>query len=258
VHIAPQAEKTLANIRRAMQKNTRAVIMTAVSNVTGQILPVGDISALCQKHGILYIADGAQACGVIPLRVDGGITVLCTAGHKGFYAPAGTGMLLTDGTVQPAPLMQGGTGSQSGSPEQPDYLPDALESGTLNVSGIAGMDAGMQMVQRIGMQNIFSHESALCGQFMAGLRKTDDAVIFRTEGADYAPLVSFRLKGESPSQTAERLAAAGICMRAGLHCAPLAHHAIGTAAEGTVRFSPSVFNTEKEVDYALNILAQRA
>ncbi|MBR6106469.1 MAG: aminotransferase class V-fold PLP-dependent enzyme [Oscillospiraceae bacterium] len=252
--VFPEDDRTVAEFRRLMRPNTRAVICTLVSNVTGQILPVQKLAAVCRAHGIILIADGAQGCGILPVTLRDGMHLLCTAGHKGLFGPMGTGMLLSDGTVSLKPLMQGGTGSRSASLEQPDFLPDALESGTVNVPGIAGLDAGMQYVRRHGTAEAFAYESALCERLIDGLRRMPDAVVYRTENARYAPVVSFTLGREAPDETAARLAAQGFCVRAGLHCAPLAHHTLGTGSVGTVRFSPSVFNTEQETDAFLRAL----
>ncbi len=254
-HIPPETARIPDAIAQHIRKNTAAVIMTLVSNVTGQILPHRTIAEMCRSHGIRLIADGAQGCGVIPVSLADGIQILCTAGHKGLYGPMGTGLLLTDGTVPITPLTQGGTGSRSQSPQQPDYLPDALESGTLNVSGIAGLDAGMQFIMQKGLRTVFAHEAALCERFLSHLRAIPDAVIYRQPSADYAPVISFRLMRETPQETAARLAEAGICMRAGLHCAPLAHTALGTSADGTVRFAPSVFSTAAQTDRAGSVIA---
>ena len=164
-------------------------------------------------------------------------------------------MLLTDGTVPLRPLMQGGTGSLSASLSMPDFLPDALEAGTVNVPGIASLDAGIQWIVQQGAERILRHEHALCTQLIAGLEQMDGAAVYRSKGAAYAPVVSFTLSEEAPDETAARLSAAGFCLRAGLHCAPLAHETLGTV-RGTVRFSPSVMNTPQEVSALLKCLRQ--
>ena len=253
VHVSADAAETVSAFSAAIRKDTKAVVTTLVSNVTGQILPYRELSALCRARGLIYIADGAQGCGVLPVTMRDGIRVLCTAGHKGLYGPTGTGMLITDGTVTLTPLMQGGTGSYSQSFAQPLTLPDALESGTANVPGIAGLDAGMQFVMQKTPARIFDYETALCGQLLQGLSQMPEITVYRTPGADYAPVVSFRVGGEMPEETAKRLSDAGFCLRAGLHCAPLAHRAIGTP-EGTVRFAPSAMNTPAEVEALLRVL----
>lgn len=245
--------QTLAAFRARIRPQTRAVICTLASNVTGQIMPYREIGALCREKGLIFIADGAQGCGILPVTMQDGINILCTAGHKGLYGIMGTGMLISDGTVPLRPLMQGGTGSQSMSLRQPEYLPDALESGTVNVPGIAALNAGMQWLVAQGAPKIVSHENALCGQLIEGLKKRGDAVIYRNAAANYVPVVSFTLRDEPPDDTAARLAKAGFCLRAGLQCAPLAHETLGTA-HGTVRFSPSAMNTAEEVRALLRIL----
>jgi selenocysteine lyase/cysteine desulfurase len=174
--------------------------------------------------------------------------LLCTAGHKGLYGPMGTGILISDGTVPLRPLMQGGTGSLSASLTMPDFLPDMLEPGTVNVPGIAGLDAGMQYVMQRGTAQILRHEQALCRLMLDGLRRRPDIRVLRENGAEYAPVISFLREGEAPEQTAARLTARGICVRAGLHCAPLAHQSLNTAPAGTVRVSPSVMNTAAEAE----------
>lgn len=251
--VYPDDDRTLAEFRRLLTPRTKAVICTLVSNVTGQILPYRQIAALCRANGTVMIADGAQGCGILPVTLRDGMHLLCTAGHKGLYGPTGTGLLISDGTVTLKPLMQGGTGSRSASLEQPDFLPDALEPGTVNVPGAAGLDAGMQYVMQTGTAQIFAKETEICERLIAGLRKLPDAVIYRADGARYAPVVSFTLGRESPDETARRLAEQGFCVRAGLHCAPLAHKSLGTAG-GTVRISPSAFNTKQEADAFLTAL----
>lgn len=252
-HVEPDDAQTVANFRALIRPNTKAIVCTMVSNVTGQILPWRVLISLCQAHGIRFIADGAQACGILPITLEPNM-LLCTAGHKGLYGTMGTGMLLSAEGIALTPLMQGGTGSLSHSLQQPEFLPDALEAGTVNVPGIAALDAGMQWVQEKGIDTLYRHETALCERLLAGLAAIPDAVVYRHPQGNYAPVVSFTLKRELPSDTAERLFAAGFCVRAGLHCAPLAHRAIGTAEHGTIRFSPSPMNTPAEVQRFLQVL----
>ena len=252
--VSADSAQTVANFRRLLRPNTKAVICTLVSNVTGQILPWRDIAALCKENGIAFIADGAQGCGVLPVSLADGISILCTAGHKGLYGIMGSGLLVTDGEYPLKPLMQGGTGSLSMSAAQPDFLPDALESGTVAVPAAAALGAGIRFVQSRGIAEIFKHETAICQRLIRGLEQKPNVTIYRDAEAEYAPVVSFRLDNETPSDTAARLAEKGFCVRAGLHCAPLAHNTLGTAAEGTVRFSPSVFSTAAETDAFLRTL----
>ena len=239
--VYPEPERTLASFRRLLRPDTKAIICTVCSNVTGQILPWKAIGALCQERGICFIADGAQACGVLDVRLTDGINFLCTAGHKGLYGITGTGLLLSDGRYPLPPLMQGGSGSMSDLPEMPPFLPDTLECGTLNLIGAAGLLAGLQFVQEKGTAAILRHETALCDALCERLSGTDGVTVYRVPGAAYAPIVSFNIRGLPSEETAAALAKDGFCLRAGLHCAPLAHRTLGTQ-EGAVRFSPSVFS----------------
>lgn len=244
--VRESAQETVQSFRSRLQPDTRAVICTLASNVTGQILPWKEIAALCQERGICMVADGAQACGILPVKLSDGINILCTAGHKGLYGITGTGLLITDGKFPLPPLMQGGSGSLSGEPDQPDFLPDALESGTLNVIGAASIRSGLEFVQRKGMAQLYRRETMLCELLIRRLSAIPQVIVYRSPRADYVPIVSFNLRGKPSEETAAELAKHGFCLRAGLHCAPLAHHALGTQ-EGTVRFAPSVFSRVQDV-----------
>ena len=240
-------EVTVENVRQSIQPNTKAVVFTMASNVTGQITPIRAIAKLCKAHHICLIADGAQMCGVLPVSLEkDGISILCTAGHKGLYGITGTGLLLTDCEYPIQPLLYGGTGSASASPNQPDFLPDRLESGTQNIIGAASMGAGIAFLKQKTLPVIFNHEQRLCNLFLKGIAKIPEITVYRSPKASYVPIVSLNIKGVPPETVAEYLSKAGFCLRAGLHCAPLAHQSLGTA-EGTVRFAPSVFNSEQEV-----------
>lgn len=242
---------TIENFRRLINPHTKIIACTLGSNVTGQILPYDRIAELCRKNGICFIADGAQVCGVIPIRLSDGINILCTAGHKSLYGPSGTGLLITDGKYRINPIMEGGTGSASLEKEQPDFLPDSLESGTINTAGAIGLGAGIRFVKKIGIDKIYSHENALCRIFLRETEESDKILVYRDERIkNYLPIVSFNVDGLTANETAARLSDMGFALRGGLHCSGLAHTALGTVPDGTVRFSPSVFNTEREV-YAL-------
>ncbi len=244
--VKESAEETVKSFASQLRPDTKAVICTLASNVTGQILPWREIAALCRDRGICMIADGAQVCGILPVSLSDGINILCTAGHKGLYGITGTGMLISDGKFPLPPLMQGGSGSLSNQPEQPDFLPDCLECGTLNVIGAASVKAGLEFVRKKGISNLFRAESALCELLIAQLSAIPDVTVYRSSRAEYVPIVSFNVKGLPSEKTAELLAKQGFCLRAGLHCAPLAHHTLGTE-EGTVRFAPSVFSKPQDV-----------
>lgn len=244
--VSSDNRETLLHFQSAIRSNTRAVICTVASNVTGQILPYREIAQLCHAHGLCFIADGAQACGILPLSLSqDGINILCTAGHKGLYGITGTGVLMTDCAFPIRPLMQGGTGSASRSPEQPEFLPDRLECGTLNVIGAASLRAGISFVRRRTVEGLYRHESYLCDLLCQELENVPGITLYRCSGVAYVPIVSFTVDGEAPEKTAEWLSRQGFCLRAGLHCAPLAHEKLRTQ-DGTIRFAPSAFSRESD------------
>lgn len=235
-----------ANFERLIKPNTKAIVCTLGSNVTGRITPYKKLGEICRRHNICFIADGAQACGVLDIKLSDGINILCTAGHKSLYGPSGTGLLVSDGKFPITPLMEGGTGSTSLELSQPDFLPDSLESGTVNTMGIIGLGAGIDFVSGIGTERIFRHESELCRIFAEGIRPLENVRIYRGKGS-YLPIVSFNIDGMTSNELASELSRRGFALRGGLHCSGLAHKAVGTAPEGTVRFSPSVFSTAQQV-----------
>lgn len=240
---------TVENFSKLITPKAKIIVCTLASNVTGQITPYRQIADLCRKHGICFIADGAQACGVIPIKLSDGINILCTAGHKSLYGPSGTGLLITDGKYTIKPLVEGGTGSTSLEAVQPDFLPDALESGTVNTAGIIGLGAGIRFVQKIGIDKMYNHENMLCRKFIAEMKKLKNVIVYRDERCKkYLPVVSFNVNGYTANEVAEILSNHGFALRGGLHCSGLAHTSIGTVPDGTVRFSPSVFNTAAEVE----------
>lgn len=245
--VKPKAQDTLESFAALIRPDTRAVICTLASNVTGQILPWRGIGRLCQEKGICMIGDGAQVCGTLPVSLkEDGINILCTAGHKGLYGITGTGLLVSDGKFPLPPLMRGGSGSMSNLPDQPDMMPDVLESGTLNVIGAASVRAGIRFVQKKGLSQIYRSESALCDALISQLSGIPEVTVYRNAQSEYAPIVAFNI-GQIPSEeVSAALAEQGFCLRAGLHCAPLAHHTMGTK-NGAVRFSPSVFSKLPDV-----------
>lgn len=243
--VFPDNERTVESFRSLMRDDTRAVVCTIASNVTGQILPYREIAELCRERGICFIADGAQACGILDIKLGDGINLLCTAGHKGLYGITGTGLLIMDGKFPISPIIQGGTGSTSLSLFQPELLPDSLESGTQNIIGAVTVGAGIRFVNSVGLDKLRSHEERICRRFISELSGSEDITIYRDSSAEYVPIVSFNVKGIPSERTAALLSDKGFCLRAGYHCAALAHATLGTKG-GTVRFAPSFFNTEAE------------
>lgn len=238
-------EQFLDGLKRLIRHDTKAIVCTVAGNVTGRILPFREIAEICKSRSICFIADGAQACGILDVKLSDGINILCTSGHKGLYGPAGTGLLISDGEYEISPVIQGGTGSSSMNLIQPDFLPDSLESGTVNTTGIIALKSGIDFVKKMGTDKIYAHENRLCRKFIS-LLDPERVTVYRTEGLNYAPVVSFNINGIPPEEAAGLLSDRGYCLRAGLHCSPLAHKTLGTD-EGTVRFAPSVFNNENQV-----------
>lgn len=253
-------EKTVDNFRKAFKENTKLVICTHASNVFGIRLPIERIAALCKLNGILFCVDAAQTAGLIPISLkNSDIDYLCTAGHKGLYGPMGTGLLIINSKVIPESLTQGGTGSLSAQENQPDILPDKFESGTHNLIGIAGLNEGIKYVIRKTPQGIFDYEIRLAGNLYDGLSKIKDIELYtkKPDKNGFVPVISFNLKNIDSEKTAQILNDRfNIAVRAGLHCAPLAHKCFGTLEKGTVRAVISSFTTQNEVNYLVNSISQ--
>ena len=253
-------EITLARAERAIRPNTAALVCTAASNVTGRRLPIKQLAQLCHRKGIVFIVDAAQGAGVLPLKLSDGINIICAAGHKGLYGPMGTGLMITDGSVQLRSLMEGGTGSASESPQQPEFTPDRFESGTINTPGAIALGEGARFVKAKGTDVILQHELELCRHFCEGVRSMSGVVLYtditEKNTGSYAPVVSFNLMGRASAEVSSLLSELGFCLRAGLHCAPLAHRKLGTLGRGTVRFAPSVFTSKQEVEALLKSVKQ--
>lgn len=242
---------------------TKLVVLSHASNVVGTLCPIGAIGRLARERGVLFCVDAAQTAGACDLDLPGmHIDLLAFTGHKGLYGPQGTGGLCLGERARNRirPLLLGGTGSASDSDVHPDFLPDCLEAGTLNAVGLAGLAAGLGFVEERGLEAIRRHEIVLTAQLIAGLREIPRVRILGTGQAErQTAVVSFNLDGWSCSELASALEErAGICCRAGLHCAPLAHRRLGTFPTGTVRFSLGIFNTEKEIATALDALREFA
>ncbi|MBR1423911.1 MAG: aminotransferase class V-fold PLP-dependent enzyme [Ruminococcus sp.] len=240
-------DETVKAFEELINEKTKCICVTAASNVTGRVLPLKKLGELCRKHGICFIVDGAQACGVQDIKLSDGINLICTAGHKSLYGPSGTGLLITDGEFPLSTIIEGGTGATSAELIQTPTMPEKLESGTVNTVGIIGLGEGIKFVQRRGLDRIKQHEENLCKRFVSGVSGVR-GIRFYEGDVKKLPIVAFNI-GDIPSeQVASALSEKGFALRGGLQCAPLAHKTIGTLAQGTVRFSPSVFNTEQQVD----------
>ena len=225
-------EDTLRSFVRALDRGADCAVFTQVSNVFGYRLPAEEMADECRKRGVPFILDAAQSAGAVDLDLSAlGADFVAMPGHKGLLGPMGTGLLLC-GRL-PKPLLMGGTGSESENQAMPDFLPDRAEPGTLNVPGFAGLEAGIRLVLAEGPENIGKREAALAAYTARELGKLGYEVF---SGPDQLGTVSFRGKGDCQT-TADRLAEQGIALRAGLHCAPLAHKTAGTLKTGTVRAS---------------------
>lgn len=223
---------TLWEFEKALKNGVAAAVFTHVSNVFGYILPVEEMAMLCRKHHVPFIVDAAQSAGMLPVTLGKwGADFIAMPGHKGLLGPMGTGILLCGRT--PEPLLAGGTGSASRLQEMPGEIPDRAEPGTLNVPGIAGLTAGLRCVQTMGIERIFQKEQGLAQKCAKMLRRQGFRVF---AGKEQGGTVSF-LPATDCEVLAQLLGEKDIAVRAGLHCAPLAHESAGTIESGTVRIS---------------------
>ena len=251
-------DDTVSNFEKLITPETKAIACTIASNVTGQILPYKQIGELCRKHNICFIADGCQACGILPVKLSDGINILCSAGHKGLYGTTGTGILVTDGKFSLSTIIEGGTGATSDSLEQTPFLPEMLESGTVNTVGILALGAGISYIKGYSLSKIFSHEKELCEYFISELSKISNVTIYRSKRSNYVPIVSFIIEGLSSAEISNALDEAGFALRGGFQCAALTHQYLGTLENGTVRFSPSIFNNKNEVAVLVRVIKKIA
>jgi len=264
VGCSPSGVLDPAEVEAAIRPNTRMVALNHASNVVGTLLPVAEVGAICRERDLLLLVDAAQTGGAYPVDVQADqIDLLGFTGHKSLGGPMGTGGLIVGERVDEAqidPLIRGGTGSRSESEVQPDFLPDMCESGTPNVVGLAGLEAGVRWVLERGVQAIRAHEVALTQALIEGLHSIPGAIVYGTLDPELqTATVSFNIDGMPPSLAGLRLDDEyGIGCRVGLHCAPTAHRTLGTFPDGTVRFGLSAFNTAEEVEVALGAVRQLA
>lgn len=251
--------QTLKNFSEKIKPNTKLVFCTGASNVLGKILPIGKIGELCRKKGILFAVDAAQTAGVLPINMQKqNIDYLCIAPHKGLYAPMGVGVLIARKNI-PNTLIEGGTGTNSLEFYQPESLPERMESGTLNVPGIAGVSAGVDYVTEIGLEKLYNHELRLIQRLYEGLKNLPRIKLYTPYPSKnlYAPLLSFNIDGITSVKLSQMLSDNVIAVRGGLHCAPASHSQIHTLEDGTVRVSVGSFNTEREIDAFLGVLRRK-
>ena len=247
------------SIEPLIRPNTVALIINHASNVCGTIQPLESIGPICKAHNLQFIVDAAQTAGVIPIDVKAcHIDALCFTGHKGLLGPQGIGgIILTKEMAQTlTPLIAGGTGSFSHLETLPTHMPDAFESGTLNLPGIIGLNEGLAYIESQGMENIHNHELVLTQSFLEGLQSIDVVnIVGKQNIQDRTAVVSITIDGMDPANIAYELESTyHIMTRVGLHCAPRAHQTLRTYPEGTVRFSFGYANTHKDVESALSAL----
>lgn len=252
---------SIEDIERAITKETKLVVMTHASNVTGVIQPIEEYGEITRRHNITFMVDAAQTAGKYPLDVQGGnIDLLAFSGHKGLFGPPGTGVLYIGEGVDLDSLREGGTGSHSEQEEQPADLPYKFEAGTVNSVGLAGLGAGLKFIFKEGMAKILMYEKSLTEQLLEGLSHIPRVTVYGVKDrAKQAPIVSFNLEGYEPAEVGTILDQAfDIKVRTGLHCALAAHKTLGTYPLGTIRLSPGYFNTAEEINLTLEAVEKIA
>jgi cysteine desulfurase / selenocysteine lyase len=253
-----------ADVRAAWRHATRMIAVTHVSNVTGAIQPIREIAAVAHERAVPLIVDAAQSIGHLPIDVQAdGIDLLAAPGHKGLMGPLGTGFLYVRPGLEKRlrPLREGGTGSKSDEPRQPDLLPDRFEAGSHNTIGLAGLLAGINWLEVRGLASVFEHERSLVRTFIEGVMNIEGLTVYGPQGVkDRIGVFSVRVDGVGPVELAGQLEERfGILTRAGIHCAPLVHKTIGTTEfGGTTRFSFGPFISTQDVAYATHALAELA
>lgn len=259
----PEGYLNLSALKKSLSRKTKLIVLTHASNVTGMIFPIAEIGQFAHSRGIFFMVDAAQTAGLISINVEKmSIDLLACPGHKSLYGPQGTGFLYVSKEINLKPLLEGGTGTESESDRQPTTMPFALESGTLNTPGIAGLGAGISFIMKEGLEKIWRKESKLVANLLEGLKKIPGMKIYGSlKVEERVPVVSFNLDSINPGQLAYLLDEVyDIAVRSGLHCAPHAHQTLGTFPYGAVRASLGFFNTEKEIENflkALRKIAQR-
>lgn len=248
-------------LESSVKSNTSAIVLTHASNLSGNVTDLAFVSNFTKKHGLLLIVDASQTAGSLPINVvKMGIDILCFTGHKGLFGPQGTGGLYVREGLTLSPLKSGGSGVHSFDRQHPTDMPTALEAGTLNGHGIAGLNAGLDYILSTGVKNIHAKEISLARRFVNGISDISDLKLYGDIDAPLrTPIISLNIGNMSSASVSDILwEDYEICVRAGAHCAPLMHKTFGTEKQGTVRFSFSCFNTEVEIDTAIRAMHEIA
>ncbi|PNV63528.1 cysteine desulfurase [Clostridium sp. chh4-2] len=251
----------LSELETQIRPETKAVVCTHASNLTGNMIDIAQVGEICRRHGVLLVVDASQSAGVYPIHMmEMGIDVLCFTGHKSLLGPQGTGGICVREGVKILPLLAGGSGVHSYSKEHPDVMPTALEAGTLNGHGIAGLSAAVSYIEETGLDQLRNREMELMWKFYNGVKDCSNVKIYGDFSVSKrCPIVALNIGDYDSGQVADELFEEyGICTRAGAHCAPLMHQALGTVDQGAVRFSFSHQNTEAEVDAAIEAVNELA
>lgn len=249
-----------ADFERLMQPNTKAIVCTHASNLTGNHIDIQRVGEIAHSHGALLIVDASQTAGCFPINIkEMGVDVLCFTGHKSLMGPQGTGGLCIGEGVEIRPFKVGGSGVQSYSTTQPEEYPTRLEAGTLNGHGIAGLGAALDFIEQVGMEAIYEKEHMLMTRFYEGVKDIDGVTVYGDFSRMRSPVVALNIRDYDSSAVSDELSEGyGIATRPGAHCAPRMHMALGTREQGAVRFSFAYFNTCDEVDAAINAVREIA
>ena len=257
----PLGNICIGGFEKEIRPNTKAIVTTHGSNLTGNLLPVGRIGAIARRYGLIYIVDASQTAGVFDIDVqEMHIDILCFTGHKGLLGPQGTGGIYVREGVAVRPLLSGGSGVQTYLRAHPSQMPTLLEAGTLNGHGIAGLGAAVGYLQETGLDTIRAKEQELMMAFYKAVREIPGITVYGDfTTSDRCPIVTLNVRDYDSGEVSDALSRQyGIATRPGAHCAPLMHKALGTVQQGAVRFSFSNYNTMEEINFAVSALRELA
>lgn len=252
---------SLEEMEAAIRPETKMIVCTNGSNLTGNYVDIGKVGEMAHRHDVLFVVDASQTAGVFPIDVRNmQVDVLCFTGHKGLLGPQGTGGMYVREGLAIRPLKSGGSGVQTYSKTHPREMPTALEAGTLNGHGIAGLRAGVEYIEKTGLDNIRAREQELMWRFYEGVKEIPGVTVYGDfHSRERCAIVSLNIGDYDSSEVSDALLTEyGISTRPGGHCAPLMHEALGTVEQGAVRFSFAHSNTEEEVDIAINAVRELA
>ena len=247
---------SIKKIIESINEDTIAVVVNHISNVTGTIVDIEKIGKVTREKGVMLIVDASQSAGYLDIDVErDGIDILCFTGHKSLYGLQGSGGIYIREGIDFIPIIEGGTGSFSKLERQPLVMPEGLEAGTLNTLAIVSLGAGIDFIQKVGIENIRKHEDKLTQRFLTELKKIPEVEVYGSDKR--GPVVTLNIKGIDSGDLAAYLDEEyGILVRGGLHCAPKIHETIGNGENGGVRFSFGFFNTDEEIEYAINVIKE--